>query len=141
MWTVAPRTLGQALAADALYLAAVGLFLGLQRLGLRLRREEHQAWWAGTGRDLLNVAGLLAIGGALHLLGLSWPAALLVGGTQTLLLFGVAVFLATQTSTRHPLVWSLLAGLLLSVPVLGWREEVVAGFGGVALALFGAAGG
>lgn len=140
MWTVAQRSGPEALAASALYLAAVAAFLSLQEIGLRLRRAEHRAWWAGSGRDLLNVAGLLAIGGALRLLGLSWPAALLVGGTQTLLLFGATVFLATQTSTRHLRGWSLAAGLMLSLPLLFYRDELVAAFGRVAGALFGTAG-
>ncbi len=140
MWTVAPRTGLEALAASALYLAAVAAFLSLQEIGLRLRRAEHRAWWAGSGRDLLNVAGVVAIGGALRLLGLSWPAALLVGGTQTLLLFGATVFLATQTNTRHPRIWALAAGLALSVPMIFYRAEVVAAFGRAAGGLFGTAG-
>jgi hypothetical protein len=138
VWTIAARTGPEALAASAVYLAAVAAFLSLQEIGLRLRRAEHRAWWAGSGRDLLNVAGLLAIGCALRLLGLSWPAALLVGGTQTLLLFGATVFLATQTETRHPRAWALVAGLVLSLPILFYRAEVVSCFGRVAAALFGA---
>jgi len=136
MWTVAPPEGPRRLLAVALYLAAVAAFLSLQQLGLRLRRAEHQAWWAGTGRDVLNVVGLLALAGALRLLGLSWPAALLVGGTETLLLFGTTVFLATQTETRHPRAWALTAGVALSIPVLFWRTEVVAAFGVAATALF-----
>lgn len=137
MWTLAPRTGPQVAAAAALFLGAVAAFLSLQEVGLRLRRAEHRAWWAGSGRDLLNAAGLVAIGGALRLLGLSWPAALLVGGTETLLLFGTTVFLATQTSTRHPRAWALTVGLALSVPLLAWRDDVVAAFGRAAGALFG----
>lgn len=137
MWTVTPPAGIRALLADALYLAAVAGFLSLQQLGLRLRRAEHQAWWAGSGRDLLNVAGLVAIAGALRLLGLSWPAALLVGGTETLLLFGATVFLATQTETRHPRAWALAAGLVLAVPILCFRGAVVAALGAAAQALFG----
>ncbi len=139
MWTVAARSGPEALAAAAIYLAAVAAFLSLQEIGLRLRRAEHRAWWAGSGRDLLNMTGLLGIGGALRLLGLSWPAALLVGGTETLLLFGATVFLATQTSTRHPRAWALAVGLVLSLPLLLYRTEVVAGLGRIAAALFGTA--
>ncbi len=140
MWTVVPPRSGlEGLVAGVLYLAAVTAFLSLQEVGLRLRRAEHRAWWAGSGRDLLNVAGLVAIGGALRLLGLSWPAALLVGGTNTLLLFGTTVFLATQTSTRHPRIWALAVGLVMSLPLLVYRAEVVAAFGRLAIALFGAA--
>jgi hypothetical protein len=136
MWTVAPRTRGELLMAAALHLGAVVAFLHGQGLGLWLRRAEHRAWWASSGRDLLNVAGLVAIAGTLHLVGLSWPAALLVGGTQTLLLFGATVFLATQTETRHPRAWALAAGLALSLPLLAYRAEVVAAFGAAAAALF-----
>jgi len=139
VWTVAPRAGVEALAESALFVATVAAFLVLQEVGLRLRREEHRAWWAGSGRDLLNVAGVLAIGGALKLLGLSWPAALLVGGTVTLLLFGATVFLATQTETRHPRAWALAAGLILSASLLWFRVELVAALGSVVRALFGAA--
>jgi hypothetical protein len=138
VWTIAPRAGGEALAESALFVAAVAAFLLLQEVGLRLRRAEHRAWWAGSGRDLLNAAGVVAIGGALRLLGLSWPAALLVGGTVTLLLFGATVFLATQTDTRHPRAWALAAGLVLSASLLWFRAEVVAALGRLAGALFGA---
>jgi hypothetical protein len=138
MWTVVARGGAGGLGAAALYMAAVAAFLLLQELGLWLRRAEHQAWWAGSGRDLLNAAGLLAIGGALRLLGLSWPAALLVGGTQVLLLFGVTTFISTQTDSRHPRAWALAAGLALSLTLLLCGAEVVEAFGRVAAALFGA---
>ena len=138
MWIVTSPAGRLGLLADALYLAAVVAFLSLQQLGLRLRRAEHQDWWAGSGRDLLNALGLLGLAGALRLLGLSWPAALLVGGTETLLLFGATVFLATQTETRHPHLWALAVGVALSAPVLGCRVEVVAALGAAARALFAA---
>lgn len=136
MWTVTPPEGLRGLLADAIYLAAMSAFLLLQGVGLRLRRAEHRAWWAGSGRDLLNVAGLVALAGALRLLGLSWPAALLLGGTETLLLFGTTVFLATQTETRHPRAWALTVGVALSVPLLLYRAQVVAAFGSAAVALF-----
>ena len=138
MWTVAPRAGVEALVESALFVATVAAFLMLQEVGLRLRREEHRAWWAGSGRDLLNAVGVLAISGALRLFGFSWPAALLVGGTVTLLLFGATVFLATQTDTRHPRAWALAAGLALSASLLWFRAELVAALGRVAAALFGA---
>ena len=141
MWTVAPRAGVEALAESALFVATVTAFLLLQEVGLRLRREEHRAWWAGSGRDLLNAVGVLAIGGVLHLFGFSWPAALLVGGTVTLLLFGATVFLATQTDTRHPRAWALAAGMVLSAALLWFRGELVAALGRVAGALFGSSAG
>jgi hypothetical protein len=137
MWTLGARAPVEEALAAALHLAAVAAFLLLGELGLWLRRAEHRAWWAGSGRDLLNVLGLVAIAGTLRLLGLSWPAALLVGGTETLLLFGATVFLATQTSTRHPRAWALVAGLLVSVPLLAWRRAVLDVVGTVVAVLFG----
>jgi hypothetical protein len=125
------------LAAAAVYLAAVTAFLLVQETGLRLRREEHRAWWAGTGRDLINLGGLVAIAGALVLAGFSAPAALLVGGTLTLLMFGASVLVATQTRTRHPRRWALVAGLLLALPVIAFPADVLRAFARVAAALFG----
>jgi hypothetical protein len=123
--------------AAAAYLAAVVVFLFAQEAGLRLRREEVRAWWAGSGRDLINVAGLVGISGALRLLGLPWPAALFAGGTLTLLLFGASVFVATQTSTRHARAWSFAAGLALALPVLLSPARVLGAFGRLAAWLFG----
>lgn len=135
MWTLEPGGGAGRLLAAAVYLAAVGGFLWLQELGLRLRREEHRAWWAGTGRDLLNLAGLAAIASGLRLVGFPWPAALLVGGTLTLLLFGASVLVATQLEVAHPRAWSTGAGLLLALPVLLFPHEVAAAFGAIAAAL------
>lgn len=137
MWTVEPRDGAARLLAAAAYLAAVGGFLWLQELGLRLRREEHRAWWAGSGRDLLNLAGLVALAWTLRLVGYSWPAALLVGGTLTLLLFGASVLVATQLEVAHPRSWSIGAGLGLALPALIFPGELVAALGAVAGALFG----
>jgi hypothetical protein len=141
VWTLdAVSAPGRALGAAA-YLAAVTAFLLLQEVGLKLHREEHRAWWAGSGRDLLNVAGLLAIAGALRLLGLSGPEALLVGGTLTLLLFGASVFVATQTDVRHPRAWAVAAGLAFAVVVLLSSRRVVDLLGSAVRALFLAHGG
>ena len=46
MGSLEPRSAAVA-AAVALYLAAVALLILLQEVGLRLRREERRAWWAG----------------------------------------------------------------------------------------------
>jgi hypothetical protein len=124
------------LLAAAAYLAAVIAFLLVQEVGLRLRREEQRAWWAGSGRDLINVAGLLAIAGGLVLVGFSAPAALLVGGTLTLLMFGGSVLVATQTSTRHPRAWAFAAGLLVAVPMIVFPGEVLGALERIAGALF-----
>jgi hypothetical protein len=133
-----PRDGTARLLASAAYVAAVLAFLLLQEIGLRLRREEHRAWWAGSGRDLLNLCGLAAVAATLRWLGVTWPAALLVGGTLTLVLFGASVFVGTQVRTSHARAWSVAAGLAVALPVLAWTGEVVAAFGGAARLLFGA---
>ena len=138
MWRLEPGDATARLVAAAVYVAAVGGFLWLQELGLRLRREEHRAWWAGTGRDLLNLAGLAAIASGLRLMGFPWPAALLVGGTLTLLLFGASVLVATQLEVAHPRAWSTGAGIVLALPALLFPREVAAALGAIAAALSGA---
>ncbi len=135
MWTIEPG--GGRLLARAAFVAAVIAFLLVQELGLRLRREEHRAWWAGSGRDLLNAAGLVAVAGALRLWGFSWPGALLVGGSLTLAMFGASVLVATQLETPHPRAWSIAVGAVLAAPVLLWPAGVLRVFGAVAVALFG----
>ena len=119
------------------YLVAVVAFLFAQEAGLRLRREEARAWWAGSGRDLINTAGLVAIAGALRLLGFPWAGALFVGGTLTLLMFGASVFVTIQTDTRHPRVWAFAAGLALALPVLLAPAAILRAFARVAAGLFG----
>ncbi len=137
MWAFEPREGIGAWLAGSVYLAAVVAFLYAQEAGLRLRREEVRAWWAGSGRDLINTAGLVAIAGALRLVGFPWAGALFVGGTLTLLMFGASVFVATQTATRHPRAWAFAAGLALAVPVLVAPRAVLELFARVAVALFG----
>jgi hypothetical protein len=140
VWTVEPRTgLVRTIAVGA-YLVAVVAFLLVQEIGLRLRDEEQRAWWAGAGRDLLNAAGLVAIAGALRLFGLSWPAALLIGGTLTLAMFGASVLVATQLRVRHPRGWAFGIGLAVALPVLAFAPEVVEALGAIVGALFGGTG-
>jgi hypothetical protein len=137
VWTIEPVGEAGRLLARAALAAAVVAFLLAQELGLRLRREEHRASWAGSGRDLLNLAGLVAIAGALRLCGLAWPAAVLVGGSLTLAMFGASVLVATQLETAHPRAWSFAVGAAFAVPVLLWPAQVLAAFAAVAVALFG----
>lgn len=132
-------TAGRLLGTAALA-AAVAAFLLAQELGLRLRRLEQREWWAASERDLLNAAGLVAVAGALRLGGFAWPAALLVGGSLTLAMFGASVLVATQLETRHPRAWSFAVGAAFAVPVLIWPARVLAVFAAVAGALFGDAG-
>lgn len=125
----------EAVAVAAQAAAVVGFLLVLE-LDVRLRREEHRTWWAGNGRDLLNLLGLLAIGGSLLLRGLHPPAALLVGGALTLALFGASVLVATQLRPRRPRAWVFGAGALIALPVLLWPAELLAGLAVLADVLF-----
>jgi hypothetical protein len=136
MWTLEPRGPGDKALAAALYLASVALLVLLQEIGLRLRREERRAWWAGNGRDLLNALGFGAVTFALHAYGFPLPAALVAGASLTLVLFGTSIFMETQTSARHPRVWALAVGLVIAVPVLVVPGPVVEAIGRLALALF-----
>jgi hypothetical protein len=136
VWTFVPREGADRALGVAVFVAAVLGFLLVQGVGVRLRREEHRAWWAGSGRDLLNAAGLLAIAGALRLNGFSGAAALLVGGSLTLAMFGASVLVATQVRTRHPRAWTLGVGAALALPVLLFPGEVLAVFAAIAGVLF-----
>ena len=134
--TLEPVSAASRVAAVAAYLAAIALFELLQEVGVRLRGEEHRAWWAGSGRDLLNLAGFAALGGTLRLFGFPAPAALLVGGTLTLYLFGTYVLMTTQTRVRRPRVWAFALGLAGALPVLLWPAEVVSLAGDLMASLF-----
>ena len=136
MWEIEARSATVQGVAVGAYLAAVMAFLLVQEIGIRLQHEEHRAWWAGSGRDLLNVGGLVAIASALRALGLGWPAALLVGGTLTLAMFGASVFIAVQLEWAHRRAWSFFAGLLCAIPLLVWLEPVVGFFARATAVLF-----
>jgi hypothetical protein len=136
MWTLEPTHGLPRAAAGAAHLGAMALLLWFQELGQRLRREEHRAWWAGTGRDLLNGAGLCAIGASLWAAGYPGPAALLVAGTETLLLFGIYTFATRRTALSHPRLWSIAAGVVVCLPAIAFPEAVVGALGAVAALLF-----
>jgi hypothetical protein len=114
----------------------VALLVLLQEVGLRLRREEQRAWWAGNGRDLLNLAGAAAVSAALRAYGYSLPAAIALGGTLTLLLFGTSVFVETRVSLRRPRVLALVAGLVLAAPAVAFPGAVLRALGRLVGALF-----
>jgi hypothetical protein len=139
MWSLEPTSAPSRAAAGAAHLAAMALFVWFQELGQRLRREEHRAWWAGTGRDLLNAAGFAAIAFSLHGAGYPGAAALLGGATETLLVFGVYTYASTRTGAAHPRAWSIAVGVLVCLPAILWPGEVLGALGAVAGALFPAA--
>ncbi len=140
MWTLEARSSMSRLGAAALYLAAVALLVLLQEVGLRLRREERRAWWAGNGRDVLNGMGFAAVTAALRAYGFPLPAAIAVGATVTFALFGISTFMETQVETRHPRAWALGVVLPLAMPVLVFPADLVDGFSRLAHRLFPLAG-
>jgi hypothetical protein len=137
MWTLQPRgDVERALARLAL-LAAVAGAVRLEELGELLRREEHRAWWAGHGRDVINAAAVLAVAAALTLLGFPGPAAFVAGGLLTLALTGVSALEVRLPARLYPRALAIGLGLTLTLPLLLWPAEAVEGLGRLASALFG----
>jgi hypothetical protein len=135
MWSFAPRTdLARAVGAG-LFLAAVAVFVMFQEVGLVLRREEQRAWWAGTGRDLLNAIGIAAVAATLRVFGYPLAAAIFCGGTLTLLLFGTSIWFETR-GWKSGRVWALCVGWLAAIPLLLAAEPLVAGLAAVMQRLF-----
>jgi hypothetical protein len=136
MWALEPRSGTERLIAALTLLAAVASAVRLEELGDRLRREEHRAWWASNGRDVINGLALLAIAGALVLMGFPGPAALVAGGVLTLALTGVCVVEGRLPEGAHPRVVALALGLLLVLPLLLFPAAVAGGLGALAARLF-----
>jgi hypothetical protein len=136
MWALQPRSETERLVAALALLAAVASSVRLEELGDRLRREEHRAWWASNGRDVINGLALLALSGALMLMGFPGPAALVAGGVLTLALTGVCVVEGRLPAGAHPRLVALGLGFLLALPVLLYPAEVVGGLGALAARLF-----
>lgn len=136
MWSIEARGVLARTAAAALYLAAVTLLVLLQEVGLRLKREESRAWWAGNGRDLLNAVGFAAVATALLAFGFSLAAAFVTGASVTLALFGTSIFFETRARVRHPRAWAVAVGVVIATPVLLLPGLVVTVLSRVAAALF-----
>jgi hypothetical protein len=136
MWTLEPRTGAERLSAVLALVAAVAGAVRLEELGDRLRREEHRAWWASNGRDVINAAALLALGGALVLMGFPGPAALVTGGLLTLALTGICVLEGKLPARAHPRLAALAMALLLALPLALWPAEIAGALGAMAQALF-----
>lgn len=136
MWSLEPRSGTDRLAAALALLAAVAAAVRLEELGDRLRREEHRAWWASNGRDVINGLALLAIGGSLVLQGFPGPAALVLGGVLTMTLTGVTVIESRLPERARPRLVALGLGLLLALPLLLFPAEIAAALGALAAALF-----
>jgi hypothetical protein len=135
MWTLEPRTeLARAVGAG-LFLAAVAVFVMFQEVGLALRREEQRAWWAGSGRDLLNLIGLAAVAGTLRIFGYPLAGAIFCAGTLTLLLFGTSLWFETRGWKRGR-IWALSFGWLAAIPLLIAAKPVVAALAAITQRLF-----
>ena len=136
MWALEPRSDTERLVAALALLAAVASAVRLEELGDRLRREEHRAWWASNGRDVINGLALLALSGALVLMGFPGPAALAAGGVLVMALTGVGVVEGRLPARARPRLVALGLGLLLALPLLLFPAEVADGLGALAARLF-----
>jgi uncharacterized membrane protein YkgB len=136
MWALEPRTEIERVAATLALLAAVASSVRLEELGDRLRREEHRAWWASNGRDVINAVALAVIAAALVLLGYPGPAALVVAGLLTMALTGVTVVETKLPERAHPRLLALALGLGLALPLLVWPGALIRELGRLAAALF-----
>ena len=137
MWALQPRDDTERTLARLALLAAVAGAVRLEELGEYLRREEHRAWWAGHGRDVINGAAVLVLSAGLVLLGFPAPAAFLGGGLMTLTLTGVSALEARLPERLHPRAMAIAMGMVIVLPLLLWPADVVKGLDGLATALFG----
>jgi hypothetical protein len=101
---------------DLAYVAALALFIYLQRLSLLLRAEEEQTWWASNGRDVVNGAAVVTLSAAIWLQGVAPWLAVFFGGTLILTLTVLQAFL----QRRHPQPWKplVVAAALLGAPLV-----------------------
>jgi hypothetical protein len=101
---------------DLAYVAALALFIYLQRLSLLLRAEEEQTWWASNGRDVVNGAAVVTLSAAIWLQGVAPWLAIFFGGTLILTLTVLHAFL----QRRHPQPWKplVVAAALLGAPLV-----------------------
>ena len=136
MWALQPRDDAERTLARLALLAAVAGAVRLEELGEYLRREEHRAWWAGHGRDVINGAAVLVLSAGLVLLGFPAPAAFLGGGLMTLTLTGVSALEARLPERLHPRAMAIAMGMVIVLPLLLWPADVVKGLDGLATALF-----
>jgi Kef-type K+ transport system membrane component KefB len=137
MWALQPRDDAERTLARLALLAAVAGAVRLEELGEYLRREEHRAWWAGHGRDVINGAAVLVLSAGLVLLGFPAPAALVGGGLMTLTLTGVSAVEARLPERLHPRALAIALGIVIVLPLLLWPADAVDGLDDLATALFG----
>lgn len=114
-----------AVLGDMAYVAALALFVLLQRLAWRLREEEKHAWWASNGRDVANGLAVVTLSVAIWLQGIAPHLAIAFGATLTLALTVLHGFLDKQFSASWKASWILAA--LLGAPLVIVPEMVATG--------------
>lgn len=127
-WAMPARPLG-----TVGFIVLVVVVSYLERLQFRLRRLEGSKWWASNGRDVLNLAALLLMIGALKIIGFSGPLSLCVAATIVIVLSALQMELDKH---KHQAAWSLVVGLLLSAPVLAFPAAADEVFTRLIAALF-----
>lgn len=123
-----------AVLGDIAYAAALALFLYLQKVGLRLRREEEATWWASNGRDVVNALAAITLSAAVWLQGVAPWLSVFFGGTLTLALS----VLHTFVERHHPEPWKplVVAAAVLGAPLLLAPESVAEGAAAILRASF-----
>lgn len=101
---------------DVSYIAALALFVWLQQIGVRLREHEADTWWAGNGRDVVNALAVTTLSAAIWTQGISFPLALLFGGTLTLLLTVLHMALLGRVARTAPVI--VAAAVLVGAPLV-----------------------
>lgn len=105
-----------AVLGDLAYVAALALFVLLQRLAWKLKEEESHTWWASNGRDVVNGLAVISLSAAIRLQGIALHLALALGATLTLGLSVLHVFLERRLVESWKVSWILAA--LLGAPLL-----------------------
>lgn len=105
-----------AVLGDLAYIAALALFVFLQRLAWRLKAEEAHAWWVSNGRDVANGLAVITLSVAIWLQGITAHLALAFGASLTLALTVLHGFLEGRLSESWKLSWILAA--LLGAPLV-----------------------
>ncbi|HZJ56410.1 MAG TPA: hypothetical protein VFD38_19865 [Myxococcaceae bacterium] len=114
------------------FLASVGVAGLLERVQYRLRADEGRAWWASSGRDILNAVALGAVSSGLWIYGFRGPLVVCVAGTLVLLLSMAQMRLESRPNSTW---WSVGVALALGLPVLLAPSAVARLFGRVVVAL------
>ncbi len=106
-----------AVLGDLAYVAALALFLYLQKMALRLRAEEAETWWASNGRDVVNGLAVITVSCSIWLQGVAPWLALFFGATLTLALSAIHSMLQ-RLRAQEPWKSVLVAAAVLGAPLV-----------------------